>query len=162
MDQTPDFPAPLPLPSLPPEAAAQLPPAPPPQPTGSPNLSTGAPTTVSDQVIASARDLPDFIHKATEFDPDVAKKWTGTALLASKTMWGTLIGMGVSWVVTRFGLGWDADTSAEVTGVIVMLLTAALRSITDTPITGVLSAKTSTDVAMDLAVKAENKGTPIS
>lgn len=106
---------------------------------GAPN-SAGLPTTKRDQVIGMAKDLPDLIVKAQTFDPALAASLTGKALIASKTVWGTLAAMLVSWAVTRWGLGWDADTCAEVSGVLVMAATAGLRAITKAPVTGVVTA----------------------
>ncbi len=105
---------------------------------GSPN-SAGTPTTKRDQLIGMAKDVPDLIAKARTFDPDLAASLTGKALLASKTVWGTLAAMVVSWAVTRWGLGWDADTCAEVSGVLVMGATAGLRAITKAPVTGIVT-----------------------
>ena len=119
-------------------------------------MSDNPPPTISDRVVASARDLPDLIKKASVADPDLAAKFTGKALLASKTVWGTLATMAVSWAVTKYGLNWDAETSAEVSGALVMLATTLLRCISDGPITGVVNAATPTQAAEKAA---NNQGT---
>lgn len=103
--------------------------------------------SVRDQVFAAAQSWPDFVAKASVADPDLAAKFTGKALIASKTVWGTLFTMVVSWAVTRWGIGWDDKTCAEVSGAVVMLATAFLRSISDGPITGVVTPATPSQAA---------------
>jgi hypothetical protein len=100
-------------------------------------MSTTTQTT-RDRIVAGAQSVPDLIAKASVLDPALAQKFEGKALVASKTLWGTLIGMGVSWLVTKYALNWDATTSAYVTGAITMGITGALRTVTDSPITGLL------------------------
>lgn len=94
--------------------------------------------TGRDQLIKEAQSLPDLISRAQALDPDLAKSLTGKALVASKTIWGNAIALIVSWCVTRYGLGWDDNTCALVTGIIVMGATAALRYVTSGPIHSVL------------------------
>ena len=98
--------------------------------------------TITDQAVADAKSMPELISKLSILDPAIAQQFQGKALVASKTVWGQLIGMGVSWVVTKYGLGWDDQTSALVTGGIEMLLAIGFRYITTTPIGGVLKVST--------------------
>lgn len=95
-----------------------------------------------DRIIADAKDLPSLIAAAQQSDPALAQALTGKALVASKTLWGNIVGLLVSWAVTRYGLGWSPDTSALVTGLIVIATTAALRAISSGPITGLFKIPT--------------------
>lgn len=104
---------------------------------------TAAPTPESDtrnRIIANAKDLPSLIQTAKAVDPDLAASLTPKALLASKSVWGSAASLMVGWAVTKWGLGWDADTCALVTGLLVMGVTAALRAVTRSPIGGVFTA----------------------
>lgn len=111
-------------------------------PIGAPNVTTGAPTTPADQVVAVAKDLPDLISKASTFDPALAAKFTGQSLAASRTPWGTLAGGIVGWLVAREGLGWDQATCDFVAGACVFLASYAMRYITANPITGIFRKAT--------------------
>lgn len=91
-----------------------------------------------DQIIKEAQSLPDLISRAELADPDLAKQLTSKALIYSKSIWGNAIALIVSWMVTRYGIGWGADTCALVTGLIVMGVTSVMRSVTSQPIDGVL------------------------
>jgi hypothetical protein len=93
---------------------------------------------IRDQVIKDAQSLPDLIARAQALDPDLATQLTGKALVASKSIWGNAVALIVSWVVTRYGLGWDENICAVVTGLIVMGATVGLRMITNAPISGVI------------------------
>lgn len=90
-------------------------------------------------IVRRAQSIPDLIAAAREFDPTLAKALTDKALIASKSTWGPAIGAGVAWVVSKYGLGWDADTSAAVSGGIVLIVSAVIRSVTSGPISGVFS-----------------------
>jgi hypothetical protein len=94
--------------------------------------------TVRDMLIADAKSLPDLIAKAAAADPALAKQLTAKPLVASKSVWGSAIALVVSWCVTRYGLGWDDGTSALVTGLIDMAVTAAVRVVTSQPINGIV------------------------
>ena len=111
-------------------------------PIGIPNSTTGAPTTATDQAIASARDLPDLISKASQFDPALAAKFTGKALLASKSPWGSLAVPVVAYLASRYGLGWSEDVCNLVAGVGVLVGAYAMRLLTELPITGLFRAAT--------------------
>lgn len=110
-------------------------------PLGAPN-SVNAPMTKADQAVSIARDIPSLIKQAAIVDPDLAAKWTGKSLVASKTIWGTLATMIVSWAVTKYGLNWPPEVCAEVSGVAVMVATAGLRLVTELPITGIFRSAT--------------------
>jgi hypothetical protein len=101
-------------------------------------LTPSSTAQIRDQVIHDAQSLPDLISRAKVLDPDLAAQLTGKALIASKSIWGNAIALVVSWAVTRFALGWDDNTCALVTGLIVMAMTVGMRAITAQPINGVL------------------------
>lgn len=110
-------------------------------PLGAPN-SANAPTTPADQAVGFARDIPSLIKQAAVFDPDLAAKWTGKSLAASKSPWGSLAGGIVSWLVAHYGIGWDAATCDLVAGAGVLIASYAMRMITELPITGIFRAAT--------------------
>lgn len=114
---------------------------------GVPN-SIGAPTTAADQAVAVARDVPALIKQAAAVDPGLADKWLGKALVASKTLYGVPLTLVVSWLATKHGLGWDADTCAEVTGVLVLAATAIFRTVSRHPITGFFTRATVDQAAL--------------
>lgn len=91
-----------------------------------------------DQIIKDAQSAPDLIEKAKMLDPALAKALTGKALVASKSVWGNAAALIVSWMVTRYGLQWDDDTCALVTGLITMAVTIGVRALTSQPIDSVL------------------------
>jgi hypothetical protein len=99
-----------------------------------------AASPLRDQVIKDAQSMPDLIAKAKVLDPDLATQLTSKALIASKTVWGNAAVLVVSWLVTRYGIGWSADTCALIAGLLVMAATAVFRSITTQPIGGVLTS----------------------
>jgi hypothetical protein len=101
-------------------------------------------TQFTNQIVSDAKNLPDLIAKAQTFDPQLAESLAGKSLAASKTVWGTALTMGVSWVATHYALGWPPESSAEVSGAIVLFATVVLRSITRGPITGIVTAAPTT------------------
>lgn len=115
-------------------------------PVGVANVTTGAPTTKADQAIGLARDLPDLISKASTLDPELAAKFTGQALVMSRTPWGTLAGGLVGWLVTKYGLGWDQATCDLVAGGCVLMASFGMRYITENPITGLFRKATPAEV----------------
>lgn len=97
--------------------------------------------TLRDRLIAEARDVPSLIALASADDPVLAQALIGKALVASKSVWGPLVGAVISWTVTRYGLAWDESTSAEVTGGIILMVSTAIRLVTVAPIVSVLPQK---------------------
>ena len=97
------------------------------------------PPSTRDKIIADAQSLPDLIASAEAYDPILAKTLTGKALVASKSVWGPVVGAGVTWIVTKYGIGWDANLCAEVSGAIVLIVSAVIRSVTAGPIVGIFS-----------------------
>jgi hypothetical protein len=80
-----------------------------------------------------------LINKAKDVDPQLAESLTEKALIWSKTVWATPVSLVVSWVVSHYALGWDADTSALVTGVVTWGVVTGVRYISRAPIGGILS-----------------------
>lgn len=103
--------------------------------------------TVSDRVVASAQSLPDLIQKASVSDPALASMFTGKALIASKTPWGTLAGGIVAYVAGRYGFQWDQATCDLVAGAGVLLASFVMRYISPLPVTGILTAATPAQAA---------------
>jgi hypothetical protein len=99
-----------------------------------------APATGKDRLIADAKSLPDLIAKAQLVDPAFATSLTAKPLLASRSPAGTLLAGVVAWLAGRYGLGWDDMTCNLVAGVGVLLGGYAMRSITSSPIKGIISA----------------------
>lgn len=97
--------------------------------------------TLRDRLIDEAHNVPSLIALAAADDPVLAQALIGKALVASKSVWGPLVGAALSWVVTRYGLAWDESTSAEVTGGIILVVSAAIRMVTVAPIVSILPQK---------------------
>ena len=89
---------------------------------------------VRDQLIADAKNLPDLVQAARVADPVLAEALTGKALIASKTVWGNAISTLIAWVVSRYGLGWDPNTCALISGLVLLAASAIIRSISAGPI----------------------------
>lgn len=96
-----------------------------------------APTT-RDKLVADAQDVPSLIAAASAADPALAQALTGKALVASKSVYGPAATAIVSLVVTHYGLGWDEGTCATVSGALILAVSAGLRTVTSSPITGLL------------------------
>lgn len=94
---------------------------------------------IRDQIVADAKSLPDLITKAQAYDPALAKQLVAKPLIASKTFWGVTITTLLTPIVARYGLGWDQNTVELVSGAVVVLVTAIMRYITASPISGVVS-----------------------
>jgi hypothetical protein len=95
-----------------------------------------APTPEVNAAIATARDLPDLVHKLERVDPAAAEQLAGKALVASKTVWGGIATIGITWLVGRFDLGWGADVVSLLAGGAVII---GLRIYTSAPIAGLLN-----------------------
>jgi len=73
--------------------------------------------------------------------PPQLEELRGKALIASRSPWGTLAGGVIGWIVARYGLDLDTDTSSMIAGLAVLAAAYAMRYITNQPITGVLDEK---------------------
>lgn len=69
-----------------------------------------------DEIVASAKSLPDLVAKAETYDPAMAAKLKGQAAVASATPAGSLVGAVIGFLVTKYGLGWDSETVNLVSG----------------------------------------------
>lgn len=92
-----------------------------------------------DTAVADAKNLPQLVSTLQTVDPVLAEQFTGKALLASKSPWGTLLAAVVAYGASRFGLGWDHDTCALVAGAGLLLGAYVMRALTKAPITSVAS-----------------------
>ena len=100
--------------------------------------ATATETTASkvNAAVATARDLPDMVAKISRVDPALAEQISGKSLIAAKSPWGTLAAGGVSWLVAKYGLGWDETMVNLVAGVGVLVGAYIMRMITTSPISG--------------------------
>lgn len=116
----------------------------------------------ADVVANSSRNFRDFLEKATALAPDVAKQFTGKALVASKTPWGTIVGTAVGLLAAKYGLTcgpvaaatatcWTPETVTLVSGLLVLGCTLissfVMRYISPLPVTGILTAATPAQAA---------------
>jgi hypothetical protein len=94
------------------------------------------PTPANNAAVAAARDMPDLIHRLERADPAAAEQFTGKALVASRTVYGGLATIAITWLVGRFDLGWGADVVSLVAGACVIV---GLRICTSAPIASLLT-----------------------
>lgn len=83
--------------------------------------TAAAQPTLRDTVIGDARNLPDLINKAEQFDPELAKRLTGTAMGASVTAPGVFLAWALTLISTKYGLGWSPDFCALASGTVVLV-----------------------------------------
>lgn len=96
-------------------------------------------TPAVDRAIATARGLPSLIANLSAINPMLARQLESKPLLASKSVWGTPIATGIAWVSTRYGLGFDDNTCALLSGLVTLGAAAAFRAMTRQPIAGVVN-----------------------
>ena len=94
---------------------------------------------VRNDLVAAAKDLPDLIAKAKEVDPALAEQLTAKPLIASKSPIGTLVAGVVTWLASKYALGWDQTTCDLVAGAAVLIGGYMMRYITSSPIAGFFS-----------------------
>jgi hypothetical protein len=111
-----------------------------------PNLTASGPVNAA---IRAAQGLPSLIANLTMVDPALAQQLETKPLVASKTVWGTSLAGPISWASARYGLGWGADTSALVAGIVVTGASILFRLMTKQPIAGVLVTPAGTPPAAD-------------
>lgn len=80
--------------------------------------SPSPPRTTRDNLVDSAKSMPDLVAKAETDDPVLAKALTGQAQQFSVTPIGTVLTMLVSGAAARYGLGWSPEFCAVVGGAI--------------------------------------------
>ncbi len=99
-------------------------------------------TTMVNSAVAGAKDLPDLVKRLDAVDPSAAQAITGKALIASRTPWGVLATMLVTWASAKYGLGWDADTCTLVAGAGAFIGSYAMRYVTTGPIRTLVTTPT--------------------
>ena len=111
--------------------------------------------TITDQIVAQAKDLPQLISMANTFNPALAASLTAKPLIASKSPWGVLVCAGVGLIASRYGLAcmgaatancWSPDTVNLIGGLATMagafVGSFIMRYVTRSPIGGVFSVPT--------------------
>ena len=96
--------------------------------------------TVRDQIISSAKSTADLIARAEADDPQLASMLTAKAAIGSKSLCSSLVAFGVTWAVTKWSLGLDANTCALVSGLISYDIGLIVRRFTDPRTTGFFKA----------------------
>lgn len=94
-------------------------------------------TAAVNEAVNGARSLPDLVRRLETLDPAAASQLTGKLLLQSKSPPAILIATGIVWVSTKYGLGWDADFAALVSGAVLAGVAYAMRYVTSHPIAGI-------------------------
>ena len=106
----------------------------PPAMTQTVNAATTA--TAINQAVAAASNLPQLVAGLAAVDPALAEQLTGKAMIGSRSIYAPVATAGVTWLVGRFGLAWDPNTCALVSGLAVFAASVLFRKITNSPITG--------------------------
>jgi len=96
------------------------------------------PTPIINTAIAQARSLPGLIANLQHINPDLVAQLETKPLLASRTVWGTLLAWGIGWLTTRYGLDWPTETCGLVAGACMWAASIALRWITKGPVAGIV------------------------
>ena len=119
------------------------------------NTTSGLVARMAPIVAQDAKALPNLINALTDLDPTLVQPVQAKALIASKTPWGTAVGLLVGWGAAKAGLMcttatlaagncWTQGTVDLVTGGCVLVGTIigsyVMRYISPAPIGGVLSA----------------------
>lgn len=110
-------------------------------------------TPAENRAVLAAKDIPTLVAGLQAAGSPLADNLIPKALLASKTPWGTIIGTGIGWAVTHYGMActatqttacWSQNTIDVVTGAGVLLGTVlgsyVMRYISKSPIGGIVSA----------------------
>ena len=77
--------------------------------------------TTRDSIIKQAQNVPQLVSAAERFDPALAESLTPKALWASKSAPGTLLVAVITYLVSKYGLGWDGGTVDLVSGAAVLI-----------------------------------------
>lgn len=102
---------------------------------------TSTPQAVRDDLIKTAQGLPSLIQAAETADTPLANFLKGKSLAQSWTVYVVILTPVVSSLATHYGLGWDDATCGAVATVLTSLAAILMRTITSTPITGVITPK---------------------
>lgn len=92
-------------------------------------------------MVRGAKSLPDLVTQAKAIDPQLAESLTEKSLVGSKTVWGPPISFGVIWLGSHYGLGWDDQTCAMISGVISWLVLVGCRYVSRSSIGSILPVK---------------------
>lgn len=69
-----------------------------------------------DEIIKLAQDGPGLLANAQAYDPALASRLQGEALVESKTLWGSGLTLVIAYVATQYGLNWDPQFCALLAG----------------------------------------------
>lgn len=98
-----------------------------------------APAAPVNAAIRAAQDVPSLVANIKAVDPGLADQLTDKALVYSKTPWGTLAVAGVSWLASRYGLGWSPEVCALVGALGLLVGSYTMRYVSSSPIGGLFS-----------------------
>ncbi len=96
-------------------------------------------TNMQTVALTDAKAIPSLVGDLTALDPSLVPQVQAKSLIWAKSPFGTMVGFVVSWAVTKYALGWDANTVTLVTGLVTGAVAYALRYVTNQPIQGILS-----------------------
>ena len=88
-------------------------------------------------VVRQAQSVPDLINGIKKADPEAALQLTTKPLAFSRTPPFTVGVVLFTWMSTKYGFGWDADTVNVVTLVALTVISYVMRSITTQATAGV-------------------------
>lgn len=104
-------------------------------------------TAIINAAVGAASSFPGFVANLERTSPDLARQFESKPLLYSKSVWGVMLTYAIGLLSTRLGLGLDEHTAELVTGVVLLVVTAALRAVTRRPIAGIVTVPAATEVA---------------
>lgn len=93
---------------------------------------------IRNDLVRGAQSLPDLVHQAKTLDPHLAESLTEKSLVGSKTVWGPPISFGVIWLGSHYGLGWDDQTCAMLSGLISWVVLVGCRYVSRSSIGSIL------------------------
>jgi hypothetical protein len=106
--------------------------------------ASGKATLIANMAVVAKTDaqaVPALVTELAALDPTLVAPVQAKALVASKTPIGVVVAYALSWGVAKYGLGWDADTTSLVAGLVVLIASYGMRYITNAPISGFFKAK---------------------
>lgn len=92
------------------------------------------PTAAHDAVVRAAQDVPSLLAGLAVLDPALSKQLTGKPLAQSTAPLGPLVGLGVGWFVSHYGLActavaaagcWTQGTTDTVSAMVLAVCTVA-------------------------------------
>jgi hypothetical protein len=100
------------------------------------------PGAVRNAVIRVAKDVPTAIDLARQTDPALADFLAGKSLVGSWTVWVAILTPAIVWASGYYGFGFTGEQCSAVATVLTSLMMIIMRSITSSPITGVVKPAT--------------------